>query len=53
MVNEHDGIDQQALDDYAKLLEQSFSESHIHALAALFNWDIPRDLNQDSGGAIV
>lgn len=53
MVNEHDAIDQQALDDYAKLFEQPLSESHIKALAALFNCHIPDDCSKDDVGAAV
>jgi hypothetical protein len=41
ILDEQEGIDQQALDDYAKLFGQPLSDSHICALPALFNWSLP------------
>ena len=31
ILTEHEGIDQQALDDYARLFGQALSDSHIRA----------------------
>lgn len=53
VVNEHDVIDQQALQEYAQLFEQPLSESHIKALAALFKWHIPEDFCRDEGDTVV
>lgn len=50
IIDEHEGIDQQALDEYAKLFGQPLCESHIRALTALFNWILPADLDLDCGG---
>jgi hypothetical protein len=49
IIGEHDGIDQQAQDEYAKLFKKPFSAAHVQALAALFKWDIPvgRDQEED------
>lgn len=47
VISEHEGIDQQAQDDYAKLFSQPLSDSHIQALAALFKWSIPEELGQN------
>jgi hypothetical protein len=46
ILGENEGIDQQAQDDYAKLFAHPLCDSHIHALAALFNWSMPEDLGQ-------
>jgi hypothetical protein len=41
ILDEQEGIEQQALDDYAKLFGQPLSDSNICALPALFNWSLP------------
>jgi len=46
IISENEGIDQQALDDYAKLFGHPLSDSQLQALAALFNWSLPDDLGQ-------
>lgn len=46
IVEEHDGITQQAQDEYAKLFQHPLSESHIRALAVLFKWHIPDEFTQ-------
>jgi hypothetical protein len=51
IIGEHEGIGQQAQDEYAKLFEKMLSGSHIQALAALFKWDIPVGLDQEEYGA--
>jgi len=38
IISEQEGIDQQALEEYAKFFTQPLSASHIQALAALFGW---------------
>ena len=38
IIEENEGMDQRALDEYAKLFTQDLSNSHIKALAALFGW---------------
>ena len=44
ILDEHEGIDQQAMDDYARLFGQPLSDPHVQALAALFNWSLPEEL---------
>jgi hypothetical protein len=46
IIGENEGIDQQALDDYAKLFVHPLSVSQLQALAALFNWSLPDGLGQ-------
>jgi hypothetical protein len=41
IISEQEGIDQQALEEYAKFFTQPLSTSHIQALAALFGWSSP------------
>ena len=41
IISEQEGIDQQALEEYAKFFTQPLSASHIQALAALFGWSSP------------
>jgi hypothetical protein len=53
ILGEQEGIDQQALDDYAKLFGQHLSDSHIHALTALFNWSLPDELGPGEGLELV
>ena len=52
LIEEHEGIDQQALDEYTKLLTQPLPDSHVQALAALFNWSLPKNLGEDDGGVL-
>lgn len=44
IIDEHEGITQQAQDEYAKLFQQPLSASHLEALTALFNWRLPEEL---------
>jgi len=46
ILDENKGIDQQAIDDYAKLFGQPLSDSQLQALAALFCWSLPDELGQ-------
>jgi hypothetical protein len=41
---DNEGLDRQALDDYAQLFNQPLSESHIQALVALFGWAPSEDV---------
>jgi beta-glucosidase/6-phospho-beta-glucosidase/beta-galactosidase len=52
LIEEHEGIDQQALDDYAKLFAQPLPDSHLLSLAALFHWSLPEILGEDGGWAV-
>jgi phosphodiesterase/alkaline phosphatase D-like protein len=51
ILTEHEGIDQQALDDYARLFGQALSDSHIRAFTALFNWSLPDDFGSGNEGS--
>uniref|UniRef100_A0A0A9H0N5 Uncharacterized protein n=1 Tax=Arundo donax TaxID=35708 RepID=A0A0A9H0N5_ARUDO len=53
IIEEQDGIDQQAQDDYSKLFGHPLSDLHLQALAALFKWSIPEDLDHDSGDTVA
>jgi hypothetical protein len=53
LMEEHEGIDQQAMDDYAKLFKQPLPDSHLQALAALFNWSLPEFLGEGEGGVLL
>jgi beta-glucosidase/6-phospho-beta-glucosidase/beta-galactosidase len=53
LIEEHEGIDQQALDDYAKLFKQPLPDSHVQALAALFHWSLPENLGEGEDGALL
>ncbi|KAJ1273872.1 hypothetical protein BS78_05G018200 [Paspalum vaginatum] len=44
IIDDNDGLDQQALDAYAQLFTHQLSESHVQALAALFGWAPPEDV---------
>jgi hypothetical protein len=46
IIDENEGIDQQARDEYAKLFGHKLSDSHLQALTALFNWSLPDDFGQ-------
>lgn len=50
ILGEQEGIDQQALDDYAKLFGQPLCDSHVCALTALFNWSLPDELGSGNEG---
>ena len=41
IIEETEGISQQALDEYAKLFGQDLCNQHMQALTALFEWSIP------------
>ena len=53
LIEEHEGIDQQALDEYAKLFEQPLPDAHLQALAALFHWSLPENLDEGEGGVLL
>lgn len=44
IIEENEGLDQRALDEYAKLFKHDLSNSHIKALPALFGRVPPEDL---------
>jgi hypothetical protein len=46
LIEENEGIDQQALSEYAKLFQHPLSDFHIRALSALFNWSLPEDFGE-------
>jgi hypothetical protein len=41
VINEHEGISEQANKDYNKIFGKPLSDVHLEALAGLFNWSIP------------
>uniref|UniRef100_A0A0A9B4A1 Uncharacterized protein n=1 Tax=Arundo donax TaxID=35708 RepID=A0A0A9B4A1_ARUDO len=41
IVDQHEQVDEQALEEYATLFKHQLSDSHIKALAALFGWSPP------------
>jgi hypothetical protein len=41
VIDESEGISQEALDNYCRLFEQPLPPSHVQALAALFGWTPP------------
>ncbi|KAF0920178.1 hypothetical protein E2562_033676 [Oryza meyeriana var. granulata] len=51
IIDEHDGIDQHAQDEYAQLFGQQLSSSHLQALVALLGWVPPEEFFH--GGVIV
>lgn len=53
IIGEQDGIDQQTQDDYAKIFGQPLSDLHLQALAALFKWSIPEDLDHANSGTVA
>ena len=53
ILGEQEGIDQQALDDYAKLFGQPLCDSHILALTALFNWSLPDEFGPGGGLELI
>lgn len=48
VIEENEGINQEALDEYNKHFGHSLPESHVQALAALFGWATPEDVGEDS-----
>jgi len=48
VIKESEGFSQEALDDYGKLFGQPLPTSHVRALAALFGWATPEDVNGES-----
>jgi beta-glucosidase/6-phospho-beta-glucosidase/beta-galactosidase len=44
IIGDQEGLNQQALDEYAKLFRQPLSDYHLQALTALFNWSLPEEL---------
>jgi len=53
LIEEHEGIDQLALDEYAKLFGQPLPDSHVQALAALFHWSLPENLGKGEDGGLL
>ncbi|CAD6257196.1 unnamed protein product [Miscanthus lutarioriparius] len=53
IINEHEGINQQAQNDYAKLFGQPLSDSHLQALTALFFWSLPEELEPGSDDVLM
>jgi hypothetical protein len=49
IIKDNEEFSRQALDDYAKLFKHTLSRSHVQALAALFGWSIPINLEYDNG----
>jgi len=41
ILDDGEGISQQAQDEYAMLFTHPLFDSHVHSLAALFNWSLP------------
>jgi hypothetical protein len=41
VINEHEGISEQADKDYNKIFGKPLSDVHLEVLAGLFNWSIP------------
>jgi hypothetical protein len=48
VIQESEGINQDALDEYGKLFGQPLPASHVQALAALFGWATPEDVNGEN-----
>lgn len=53
IIEEHEGITPNALDEYFKLFGQPLSDSHLQALTALFNWSLPEVLEPGDGVEMV
>jgi hypothetical protein len=49
ILEDNEGFSRQALDDYAKLFKNTLSRSHVQALAALFGWSVPDNLEYITG----
>jgi hypothetical protein len=49
IIEDNEGFSRQALDDYAKLFKNTLSRSHVQALAALFGWSVPDNLEYITG----
>jgi hypothetical protein len=49
IIEDNEGFSRQALDDYAKLFKNTLSRSHVQALAALFGWSVPDNLEYING----
>jgi hypothetical protein len=48
VIKESEGFSHEALDDYGKPFGQPLPNSHVQALAALFGWATPEDVNGES-----
>lgn len=48
VIEENEGVRQEVLDDYGKFFAQPLPTSHVQALAALFGWAVPEDVNGES-----
>lgn len=53
ILGESEGINQQAQDEYAKLFKHPLADSHVQALAALFNWSVPDVFGQGDDGELL
>jgi hypothetical protein len=51
-LRDQDGIDEVALDQYAKIFSQPLSDTHSLALACLFEWRTPEELIESSSEAL-
>jgi hypothetical protein len=47
IISEHEGVTDQAKEDYASIFGKPLKIVHLEALASLFNWDIPDFIDQD------
>lgn len=48
VIKESEGISQETLGQYGKLFSQPLPSSHVQALAALFGWATPEDVNGEN-----
>jgi hypothetical protein len=53
IINEQEGITEQATEDYVKLFGKLLTDAHLEAFARLFNWSIPDFLEADPEGTGV
>jgi hypothetical protein len=53
IINEQEGITEQASEDYTKLFGKPLTDAHLEALGSLFNWSIPEFLDADQAGTEV
>ncbi|CAO2189399.1 unnamed protein product [Urochloa humidicola] len=53
IIEEREGINQQAQDDYAKLFGHPLPDEHLKALAMLFNWSLPDGFDQEDEETVL
>lgn len=53
VIQEQEGIDDVALQNYAKLFSQPLSDTHLFALACLFGWRMPDELAEGNSNALL